>query len=318
LNSELLESSKVNGFTSTTLELVSVSNKQMLVESLPRLRSLTPAMERVNHLGWKAGVALRCYGVRIGVRSNEPGMLDRICTHLPHERQLISSPVVDRVYSILTRGKANGRKPLNVLYGDDVRLARSVDRDAVFEAFESDCRLFIAELATHRVFVHAGVVGWKGQGIVIPGRSYSGKSTLVAELVRAGATYYSDEYAVLDSRGRVHPFSKPLELRAEGGFAQTKIDVAELGGHSGVKPLPVGLVLMTQYRSKAHWRPRKLTPGNAVLEMLFNTVSARRSPERALATLQRVTAQADVLKGVRGDASDLIEAVFRRVERKSK
>src|SRR4030095_4430068 len=148
-------------------------------------------------------------------------------------------------------------------------------------------------------------------------------ATLVAELVRAGATYYSDEYAVLDSRGRVHPFSKPLELREEGEFTQTKITAAELGGHSGTKPLPVGLVLMTQFKSGARWRPRKLTAGRGVVgmgfhtlsgrprrltagggvwEMLFNPAPARRSPERALATLQRVAEQADVLKGVRGNA----------------
>ena len=127
------------------------------------------------------------------------------------------------------------------------------------------------------LFMRVWLVG-KGQAIVIPGRSYSGKSTLVAELVRAGATYYSDEYAVLDSRGRVHPFSKPLELREEGEFRQTKITVAELGGHSGTKPLPVGLVLMTQFKNGARWRPRKLTAGKGVLEMLFNTVSARRNP----------------------------------------
>ena len=71
----------------------------------------------------------------------------------------------------------------------------------------------IAEVARNRVFVHAGVVGWKGRAIVIPGRSYSGKSTLVSELIRAGAAYYSDEYAVFDSRGRVYPFAKPLEMR---------------------------------------------------------------------------------------------------------
>jgi len=34
--------------------------------------------------------------------------------------------------------------------------------------------------------------------------------------------------------------------------------------------------------------------------MLFNTVSARRSPAKARATLQRVAAQAEVLKGVGG------------------
>jgi len=275
-------------------------------------------MKKVDRLGWEVGFSLRSYGVRIGIRSNDPAALDRVCEHLPSEWESMTSSVVDRVYSILIGGQGPRAhvQRLNLLYGDHVRLARSPNLDSVFETFESDLRLFVAELATHRVFVHAGVVGWKGQAIVVPGRSYSGKSTLVAELVRAGATYYSDEYAVLDSRGRVHPFLKPLELREEGEFIQTKITAAELGGHSGNKPLPVKLVLMTQFKSGARWRPRKLTAGRGVLELLFNTVSARRSPERALATLQRVAAQADVLKGVRGNATEVVDSVLKRVEAK--
>lgn len=275
-------------------------------------------MKKVDSLGWAAGFSLKSYGVRIGIRSNDPTALARVCQHLPSEWENLPSPIVDRIYSIRVGG--NGQRArlrrLNHLYGDHLRLARSFDLDSVFETFESDVRLFVAELARHRVFVHAGVVGWKGQAIVIPGRSYSGKSTLVAELVRAGATYYSDEYAVLDARGRVHPFSKPLELRQEGKYEQTKITAAELGGHSGTKPLPVGLVLITQFKSGARWRPRKLTAGKAVLEMLFNTVSARRSPEKALAALQRVTMQAEVLKGVRGNAAEVVPSVLKRVEEK--
>ena len=273
-------------------------------------------MKKVDRLGWAVGFSLKSYGMRIGIRSNDPAALARVCRHLPSEWENVSSAVVDRVYSILIGGKGARAhvRGLNLLYGDHVRLVRSLDLDTVFETLESDLRLFVAELARHRVFVHAGVVGWKGKAIVIPGRSYSGKSTLVAELVRAGATYYSDEYAVLDSRGRVHPFSKPLELREDGEFRQTKITAAELGGQSGTKPLPVGLVLMTQFKNGARWRPRKLTAGKGVLEMLFNTVSARRSPERALATLQRVAAQADVLKGVRGDAMKVAPALLERVE----
>ena len=66
--------------------------------------------------------------------------------------------------------------------------------------------MHLAERARNRIFIHAGVVGWQGRAIVIPGRSFSGKSTLVAALLQAGATYYSDEFAVLDGRGYVHPF----------------------------------------------------------------------------------------------------------------
>ena len=70
----------------------------------------------------------------------------------------------------------------------------------------------VAQRSRQMLFVHAGVVGWRGLAIVIPGRSHTGKSTLVAELVWRGAVYYSDEFAVLDDTGRVHPSRRPLVL----------------------------------------------------------------------------------------------------------
>jgi hypothetical protein len=274
-------------------------------------------MKKVDRLGWAAGFTLKSYGVRIGVRSNDASALDRVCEYLPAGWQNSTAPLVDRVYSIMVGGagsRANVRR-FSLLYGDHLRIARSTNLDDVFERFESDLRLFVGEYARHRVFVHAGVVGWKGKAIVIPGRSFSGKSTLVAALIRAGATYYSDEYAVFDSKGLVYPFSKPLEIRADGEFKQSRITVGELGGKSGTKPLQVGLVLMTRYKSGAKWRPRKLTPGKGVLELLFNTVSARRSPDKALSTLRHVTRKAEVLKGIRGDTAAMVDALLTRMER---
>ena len=273
-------------------------------------------MKKVDRLGWAAGFSVRSYGVRIGVRSNDPAALARVLELLPGEWEKANLPVVDRLYSILVGGpgaRANVRH-LSLLYGDHLRLARALDLESVLEAFDSDLRLFIAEFAKHRVFVHAGVVGWKGKAIVIPGRSFTGKSTLVAEFIRAGATYYSDEYAVFDSRGRVHPFLKPLELRQNGNQTQAKIDISEIGGHSGTKPLSVGLVLMTQFKDGARWLPRKLSSGKGVLQLLFNTLSARRNPQMALETLERVTAQAEVLKGVRGHATEVVPAVLEHLE----
>jgi hypothetical protein len=107
------------------------------------------------------------------------------------------------------------------------------------------CGCSLLSLRPYRVFVHAGVVGWKGKAIVIPGRSHSGQSTMVAELVRAGASYYSDEYAVFDYRGRVHPFPKDLELRDCGAFRQTRFGVETFGGQTARKPIPVGLMMET-------------------------------------------------------------------------
>lgn len=284
---------------------------------LPRLKVTVPAMDKVDRMGWAAGFTLRSYGVDIGIRSNDPETLKRVLDYLPPYWQSIEAPTVDRVYSILRRnGTAAGSRRTSMVYSNERRLRRSADLDDLFTAFESDIRIFVAEFARQRVFVHAGVVGWKGRAIVIPGRSYSGKSTLVAELVRAGAIYYSDEYAVFDARGRVHPFTKPIELRDEGTFKQSKFDVSELGGRAGKKPLQVGLVLMAQYKEGASWRPKKLTAGKGVLEMLYHTVSARRNPERALGALRQVAATTDILKGVRGDAGKTVPAILRRLEKR--
>jgi hypothetical protein len=274
-------------------------------------------MEKVDRLGWTAGLSLKSYGVRIGIRSNESDGLTRALTHLPHQHELVELPVVDRLYSIIIGGE--GPRPsvrrFNLLYADHVRIARSVDSDEIFERLESDLRLFVAEVARHRVFVHAGVVGWKGKAIVIPGRSYSGKSTMVSELVKAGATYYSDEYAVFDSRGRVYPFPKPLEMRQSGESKQVKVGVEDFGGTTATKPIPVGLVMVTKYQEGAHWRPRSLSGGQAVLALLANTVSARRQPEKALGALQKAVAEARTLKGVRGEAGKLVTSILATMEK---
>jgi hypothetical protein len=83
----------------------------------------------------------------------------------------------------------------------------------MFEHFERRVRLTVAEFAIGKVFLHAGVVAWNNRALIIPAKSFQGKTTLVAELVKKGAVYYSDEYAVLDEDGLVHPFPKKLSMR---------------------------------------------------------------------------------------------------------
>lgn len=202
----------------------------------------------------------------------------------------------------------------NLVYGNLERLARTTDTEEALATFESDLKLHIAAEATTRVFLHAGVVGWKGQAVLIPGNSYSGKSTLVTELVRAGATYYSDEYALLDLRGRVHPYLRDLEIREPETGKQTKHSVEEFGGRCGSKPIPVRVVIASTYRPAAKWKPRHLSPGEGLLAMLGQTVSARRQPTKALVALECVAKHALILKGVRGEAVDMVAPIFNYVE----
>jgi hypothetical protein len=183
------------------------------------------------------------------------------------------------------------------------------------DALEADARLYVAEHARRRVFVHAGVVGWAGRAILVPGRSHTGKSRLVQALVRAGATYYSDEYAVLDAAGRVHPFLADLSIRAEGGEPAHRLAPAELGVPAGRPPLPVGLVVVSPYARGARGRLRRASAGEGALALLAHAVPARRRPAPVLATLSLVVGQADVLVGVRGEADAAAHRLLAREAR---
>jgi hypothetical protein len=270
-------------------------------------------MKKIDRLGWAAGLSFISYGVRVGVRVNNPEALALVKAYFPPGWKISASPVVERLYSLILGGtgqRSNVRR-FNLLYGNIARLARTTNQDELLEIFESDLGLYVAEMARRRVFVHAGVVGWKGQAILLPGRSYSGKTTLIAELVRAGATYYSDDFAVLDARGRVHPYAKPLQIRDGETARQKKYPVETFGGQAGTKPLPVGLIAVSKYQAGARWRPRAMSAGRGTLELLANTISARRQPENALATLQKVVSQAPVVKSLRGEATETTDLILR-------
>lgn len=274
-------------------------------------------MDKLDRLGWADGISFRAFGVCAGIRVSNPSALGRVRRLLPPGWASSARMTVDRLYSLLIgrTGHRSGTRRFNLLYRDSGLLARSLSIDDVYGVLESDLRLYVAEMAPRRVFVHAGAVGWRGRAILIPGRSFSGKTTLVAELVKAGAEYYSDEYAVLDAHGRVHPFPQPLGVRAGSSVRQESVGVESFGGKAGRKPLPVGLVVVTGYKPKSRWCPKALSLGRGALELLANTVPARRDPERVLCALHGATAWATVLGGVRGEARETAHRILEDINK---
>jgi hypothetical protein len=176
--------------------------------------------------------------------------------------------------------------------------------------YDSYLRIKIAEYARNVVFVHAGVAAWKDKAIVIPGNSYSGKTTLIAELVKCGAEYFSDEYAIFDSEGFVHPFPRDLQIREEGEHEQTKVPVAELGGTAAERKLPAGLIVVTKYSPDAVWEPAFLSPGEAVVEMVPHTIPIKRDPAFSLKVLKCAAERAIILRGERNQAIRFAETLI--------
>jgi hypothetical protein len=281
-----------------------------------RARWYTTCMGNLEKLHWIDAFAVTGYGVRVGVRVNDVALIERLRPRLPPGAKISRMGTVDRMLSMILAppSERRGIKNYHLVYSDHVVVGRSHRLDVVLDSYDTQLRTAMAQLSQRKLFVHAGVVAWKDRAILLPGRTLAGKTHLVAELVKAGATYLSDEYAVLDEDGFVHPFAKPLSMRPSKTAPQVETPVEQIGGAPGRKPVPVGMIVMSRFEEGARWRPKRLTAGQGVLELLDNAFSVRRSPELAMKILGRVASGATVLKGMRGDAAAMTSRLLDAVE----
>jgi hypothetical protein len=283
---------------------------------VPTLPHITVCQEKIDRLGWTDGTTFSAFGLRFGLRSNDPSALIDAAPHAPLGWQSSPMDVVDILYSLRVAPPSprRGQRNFNLLYCGSALIARSFDLAPLLTAFHQHAELLTALRARDCVFVHAGVVGWRGRAMIIPGRTMTGKTTLVGALVRAGATYYSDEFAVLDKTGRVHPYPVPLSIRGSGGEPGVQTPVESLGGQAGTEPLPLGVIVVTQYQSNARWRPRPLSPARALLACMDNTVAAQREPQYTMPILRLAVLDARAIESARGEADAVARRLLRPLE----
>jgi len=259
------------------------------------------------------------YGVRIGLRAESRTLLDTLehnpeHSHMPFGWRAVEDHEPEVPPSLryeLRTGMAGGGQHSYRVYAGTNFIAETRTLTGVGLALASHAEPFVAEHAPDHLFVHAGVVGWNNFAVVMPGGSFAGKTTLVRAWLAAGATYYSDEFAVLDRAGRVHPFARPLAIR-DGSTASTRrVPAAALGAEFGTTPLPIGLVLVTSYRAGARWQPRRLTAAPALLALMGHTVAARGNPKHSMPILKQAVSSGEMFAGRRGEARPFVSAVIR-------
>jgi hypothetical protein len=258
------------------------------------------------------------YGVIVGIDSNNKRFLKKIEDQLPHiiPNVFITNNDLEAEYNFSMNVRNDG---VFELYQDGEEVTYGASEENFINFACGKLRLTVAEFAKSRVFLHAGVVGWNGKAIIFPGQSFHGKSTLVAELIQRGALYYSDEYAVLDENGYVHPFPKTLSLRGiVDKYKQTEYSVESLGGTVGTKPLAVGMIVITEYEPDAEWRPKLLSAGKAILEIVPHTIPIRNKPKYSLQVLNKIVNRAIIAKSKRGDAKKFVDLLLKLYETKVK
>jgi hypothetical protein len=253
--------------------------------------------------------SLECvaFGVRFRLSADSDLELAQMLANAPLGTEVCSAATTDARRLELLRCRESLRYRLTV---DNEIVADGEELQSVMDQLARILMVHVANHAPDRVFMHAGVVGWQGRALVLPGASFAGKTTLVAELVRAGAIYYSDEYAVLDENGHVHPYARDLQMRQGGRPEQTAVAVELLNGSAGTQPLPVSQVIFCQYVEQGRWLPQPMSAGMAVLEMLRHAIPVQRTPARVMSTLTKMMASATAVRSERGEASIVARALL--------
>ncbi|HWR50075.1 MAG TPA: hypothetical protein VN428_03155 [Bryobacteraceae bacterium] len=259
-------------------------------------------------------VTLVCQDLRVGIRVvDSPStmtLLSRLADVLPGA--VVTTDAISKAQYTVVELPRTVRSRF-VIRSSGRRSRRVSSATEVVEYLRSQLSTQVAETARCRIFVHAGVVGWKGRAIVLPGRSGAGKTTLVAELLRAGATYYSDEYAVVDEDGGIDPFCTPLQIRSTHTSRKHARTHEQFGARAGTERIPAGLVVFATFRAGHAWTARALSPGNALALLLANTICARTRPDAAIAALGK-TAVAPAFIACRGAAHEAAHQILNLLE----
>lgn len=180
------------------------------------------------------------------------------------------------------------------------------------DRLESDLGLFAAERLAGLVAVHAGVIVIDGAVIVVPGTSFSGKSTLCAAALDAGYEVWSDEYALVDpTDGSVRGYPRRIRLRLDGGGSARR-PVSP----SGVARVPALVAKLEFDRDRSE--PvvlEDMSQGDVVMSLIANTVCASSRPNEAFDAAIAVARACPGVRARRGAASEAIDALARAVRR---
>jgi len=119
-------------------------------------------------------------------------------------------PKPDMLFSIRPAGK------MIQLALNDESLWQGKDAGEVVAAFEyAFYNRTISTLYPPLISLHASTVNLNATCITCAGASGAGKSSLCTEALLQGATYFSDEFTLLDEAGHITPFPRPLQWGSE-------------------------------------------------------------------------------------------------------
>ncbi len=189
----------------------------------------------------------------------------------------VGEPTEDIAPERIWHARLEGNDTVTVMVGDR-GLVTSTPLETAARVTYADLELWAAENARGLVVLHAGVVTVAGRAIVLPGRSFAGKSTLVAALLHLGALYYSDEYAPIDASGYVHAYPRGISLRSQATAPHHSLATSR-------PSVPIAVFAALRYSTSHRGALGPTSRASALMSALDNCVCAETRPTEALTHL---------------------------------
>ena len=159
----------------------------------------------------------------------------------------------------------------------------------------------LAYFSTGGLVLHAALVSRGGQGVLMPGSTGKGKSTLAAWLLHCGYDYSTDELVYIPDGEASYGYGlcRPLNLKKSarlllsevfqisstdaGLMTSASVDLIpfeRFGNGSAFSRIPICTVIFPCFQTEAVFELRQLSKAQASLELMQCLINARNLPEQ--------------------------------------
>jgi len=206
----------------------------------------------------------------------------------------------------------------SLYYGESrYQLAYILMNEVIYHCINSD---------ESNIALHAGAVCNGNRGLLLPGKSGKGKSTLTGWLVLNGFQYLTDELIFLRNDGVILPFTRPINLKVTPGHESWLLadasesdiicgDSAAMISHRKLNPdySPVSPrltdIIFPEYKAGSRLVFEEISPAKSCLYLLQSHVNARNLDGHGVAELSAIIRHCRSYKLTYSRFADL-EAVF--------
>lgn len=181
------------------------------------------------------------------------------------------------------------------LWQDDKLFCKAASAALMANQLMSQVCFVLAYTSRPGLLLHAAAVQCSGQGILLPGKSGSGKSSLTAWLLGQGGRYLSDEMVyVAGESNAISGFARPITIKKRGrhllpehlrkagssnGIARSDpadmIAPEQFGAEVLLGDSPVDLIIFPRYQQDQACELNRLSQAQAAFELLACLANAR-------------------------------------------